>query len=36
MYPIFSQHAFSGLGELLGLLSTLVAAMIAYMQLVRF
>ena len=36
MYPMFSQHAFSGLGELLGLLSTLVAAMLAYVQLVRY
>ena len=36
MYPIFTQHAFSGIGELLGLLSTLAAAMIAYIQLVRF
>lgn len=36
MYPMFSQHAFSNLGELLGLLSTLVAAMTAYVQLARF
>ena len=36
MYPIFTQHAFSGIGELLGLLSTLMAATIAYLQLARF
>lgn len=36
MFPMFPANAFSGIGELLGLLSTLVAAMIAYVQLARF